>query len=123
MGVITLGINPFFTFVLCLVPRVLCGWLAGLVFQFLGRFDKTQLWSLPVCGFLTAALNTVFFVSTMMLLFGSSDYIMGMQAGAPLLTFLASFVGVNGLIEIAVCTIVSAALVKPVLALRKKGKI
>lgn len=41
-GTFLLGLNPWLTFVTCLIPRILCGWLSGLLFKALNKIDKTK---------------------------------------------------------------------------------
>ena len=104
-GAALLNINPFLTFLVCMVPRVLMGYLSGVIFQLLHRGGKTKILSFAVSSLSGAVLNTVFFVTMLMLLFGSSDYMMSMRGGMGLLSFLAAFVGINGLVEAIVAFI------------------
>lgn len=111
-GVALLNINPFLTFLVCMVPRVLMGYLSGVIFQLLHRGGKTKILSFAVSSLSGAVLNTVFFVTMLMLLFGSSDYMMSMRGGMGLLSFLAAFVGINGLVEAIVAFILGTAISK-----------
>ena len=111
-GEALLNINPFLTFLVCMVPRVLMGYLSGVIFQLLHRGGKTKILSFAVSSLSGAVLNTVFFVTMLMLLFGSSDYMMSMRGGMGLLSFLAAFVGINGLVEAIVAFILGTAISK-----------
>lgn len=111
-GAALLGINPFFTFVVCMVPRILMGYLAGLIFRVISRHDKTKILSFAVASLSGALLNTILFVGLLMLSFGSSEYMMGMRGGMDLLAFLAAFVGVNGLVEAIVAFVLGTAISK-----------
>ena len=111
-GAALLNINPFLTFLVCMVPRVLMGYLSGVIFQLLHRGGKTKILSFAVSSLSGAVLNTVFFVTMLMLLFGSSDYMMSMRGGMGLLSFLAAFVGINGLVEAIVAFILGTAISK-----------
>ena len=73
---------------------------------------KTKILSFAVSSLSGAVLNTVFFVTMLMLLFGSSDYMMSMRGGMGLLSFLAAFVGINGLVEAIVAFILGTAISK-----------
>lgn len=102
-GAALLAINPFFTFILCVIPRILVGFLSGLIFK---AFKAKN-----IASFLTASLsgpiiNTLLFVVTLILLFGSTTFILEMQGDSNLLAFLVAFVGINGLIEAAACGII-----------------
>ena len=85
-GAFVLGINPWLTFITCLVPRILCGWLSGLIFQALKKIDKTKIVSYVVASLSTALLNTIFFVGCVVLFFWNNDsFLTGMaESGMPL---------------------------------------
>lgn len=118
-GTFVLGINPWLTFITCLVPRILCGWLSGLIFQALKKIDKTKIVSYVVASLSTALLNTIFFVGCVVLFFWNNDsFLTGMaESGMPLdslWAFLVAFVGLNGLVEAIVNFIVGAGIAKVV---------
>ena len=48
-------------------------------------------------------------MSALMLLFGNSEYIMGMRGDMNVIAFILAFVGVNAIFEIAASTIVTGA--------------
>ncbi len=112
-GGVLLGINPFFTFILCMVPRILMGYLCGLIYKGINKFDRTRIISFIAASLSGAVLNTLFFIIALMLLFGNSSFIIGLQGGRSLLTFLIAFVGINGLIEAGVTFFVGTAVSKP----------
>jgi uncharacterized membrane protein len=102
-GAALLGINPFFTLILCLVPRVLAGWIPGLVFKAMsGTAAKTV--GAFISSLLAAALNTVFFVGGLLLLFGNTEYIKSF--GKTAWDVVVLLVGINALLEAIICTIV-----------------
>ena len=111
-GAMLLSINPFLTFIICFVPRVLMGWLCGIIFRAMLKCDRTKfkLWAYGVGAFSGAALNTILFVITLILLFGRTDFILSIGDTLPKL--IAAIVGLNGVIEAVVCTIVGAAVAK-----------
>ena len=45
-GAVLLGINPFGTFVVCVVSRILMGWLTGLIYKGLSKFPKMKNWKI-----------------------------------------------------------------------------
>lgn len=111
-GVLLLNANPLGCFLTCMVPRLLIGLLTGLLFRALSAVDKTKLWSFPVSTIAAAVTNTVFFVGFLLAFFGRADFItaMGPTVGA----IIWALVGVNGLVEIAVCCVLGAALSKAI---------
>ena len=76
-GAVLLELNPIYTFILTIVPRVLMGWLVGLIFRTLHRIDKTNFISFAVASLSGAVLNTVLFIGGLFLLFGNTEYIRG----------------------------------------------
>ena len=112
-GTALMGINPVFTAVLCIVPRVLVGVASALVYKALkGRSVQPNVSSL--LSFLTAAVvNTVLFVGLFILLFGRTDFYTGLEAQfatTGVIAFFAAFVGVNGIVEAVASALVGGAL-------------
>ena len=107
-GATLLSINPVFTAVLCFLPRILAGLVSGAVHKPLSAKlgKKTPCF---ITGFLSAFLNTLFFMTVLIVLFGNSDYIMGMRNGANLIVFVCTFVGINAAFEILASTLISGA--------------
>ena len=123
-GAALLSLNPFFTLLVCLLPRAAFGLLAAWLFEGL---SKTRLPSAVngavsfLCGSL---LNTVFFVGLLLALFGTSDYIASLMesTGAKnLLAFAFVFAGVNSLVEAAANAVLGAALTPALLKLKKRA--
>ncbi|MDD4189203.1 MAG: ECF transporter S component [Eubacteriales bacterium] len=109
-GTALMGINPIFTFILCMVPRILMGWFAGLIFKALYKIDKTKIISFAVASLSGALLNTVLFVGALILFFGNSSYIR--QFGDSTIAIIGVLVTVNALVEAIVCLIVGSAVSK-----------
>ena len=120
-GAALLQINPIFTFIMCLVPRVLMGYLCGIIYKALCKVKKGV--AVVVASFSAPVINTALFVASLILLFGKTDYIMGMRAGTEnIWAFLIAFVGLNGLLEIIGTTIVSPPVALAVQKAVKKFK-
>lgn len=114
-GAVLLGINPVGTFILCMVPRILMGWFTGLIFVGLKKWDKTKTISYAVANLGGPLLNTVLFMTTLILLFYNTEYIQGIASSlgtTNIFAFVAAFVGVNGLVEAGVCFVVGTAISK-----------
>ena len=118
-GTLVLSINPFLTFLMCMVPRILCGWLSGLLFRVLQKIDRTRLASYFAASLSTALLNTLLFVLSIVLLFWHNPAFVDGVAGLGLATdtlwiFIIGFVGINGVIEAVVNFIIGGAAAKVV---------
>lgn len=117
LGTTLLSINVPSTIVVCIVPRVLMGFVVGILYKALYRIFPNKIVLIAIIGFLAAAINTLFFMGTLILLFTPELKNMGVWAdGVNVFKFVAGFVGVNALIEMAVScvltTIVGGALYK-----------
>lgn len=114
-GAMLLSINPAGTFIVCLVPRVLMGWLAGLIFSGLKQSGRTKTVSYAVVNLAGPLLNTVLFMTTLLAFFYRTDYIQGIAASlgtTSVVAFAMAFVGINGLVEAGACFLVGTAISK-----------
>ena len=137
-GAMLLSINPFGTVVTCIVARLLTGFLTGLIFAALTKMNVkyyTELYkdngevffagnakrkvarttAITLSNLCCPLLNTVFFMSSLVLFFYNTEYIQGfvtaLGAANPF-NFVLLFVGVNGAIEAFTCFIIGAAVTK-----------
>ncbi len=123
-GATLLSISLVSTFIVCMVPRILMGWLAGLIFKAMKKWDKTKVISHAVTNLAGPLLNTIFFMTTLTLLFYNTEYIQGFVTalGAKnAFEFILLFVGVNGLIEALVSFVVGTAVSKAIELFTKKS--
>lgn len=106
MGAMLFSINPFLAFIQRFIPRVLDGLLIGFIYK-----GVSKLWnSYAACfitGFFSAFLNTALFMTALVLLFGSTEYVQGLMGGKNLLLFICSFVGINAVFEMIVSTVLT----------------
>lgn len=117
-GAVLLGINPFSTFIVCVVSRVLMGWLTGLIYQGLQKVKPVRKISVVIANLCGPLLNTFFFMGTLIGLFYQTEYIQGLaesMGASNALAFVVAFVGVNGVVEAAVCFVVGSAVSKALL--------
>ena len=110
--------NPFFTVILCFIPRILDGFLISLIYRAVRRFTN-ELISGSVAGFFSAFLNTVLFMSTIVFLFGNTEYVQNMMGGKNVIIFIISIIAGNAIFEMLVATIVTG----PVTAALKSAKL
>lgn len=108
MGVMLFSINPFLAFVQRFVPRALDGLLLGWIYRGLSKKAKPYV-ACAITGFLSAFLNTLFFMTALLVLFGGTEYVQGLVAGRNLLVFVCAFVGINAVAEMAAATILTGA--------------
>lgn len=121
LGSVLLTINPFLTFFNCMVPRLLMGWLCGLLYRALNRSGKDSIAAVGTASISGALMNTVFFMTSFILCFGNTEYVQNMQGGMNVFAFLVGMVGVNGVVEAVSCAVIGTAVSKPLLKFIKKG--
>lgn len=109
MGAVLFQINPFLAFVQRFVPRLLDGVLLGFIFTALRQRLKPYA-ACAITGFCSAFFNTLFFMTLLLLLFGSTDYVQELIGGRNILVFVCAFVGVNAVLEMIVSTVVTGAI-------------
>lgn len=109
-GAALLAINPFLTFLLCVPTRTLAAFLCGLLYK--GIHRKWKVPSYYIAGFSMAFLNTLFFMSMLVLCFWNADAVQtwskSLGAFNPLVFILAS-VTVNAVIEWISTTVIGGS--------------
>jgi uncharacterized membrane protein len=108
MGAVLFGINPLLAFIQRFVPRLLDGLLLGYIFRGVRKVSNTSAACL-VTGFCSAFLNTAFFMTALVLLFGNTEYIQGLMGGKNVIAFICGFVGINAVCEMISSTIITGA--------------
>ncbi len=108
MGAVLVGISPVLCFIQRFVSRVLVGVLAALVYKGLHK-RMNAYFSCMITGFSAAFFNTLFFMSSLVLLFGHTEYIQGLMAGRGVIAFIIASVGINAVVEMIVAAVVTGA--------------
>lgn len=108
MGSVLADINPFLAFIQRFVPRVLDGFLAGVIFKIAARISNVQI-SCFITGFCTALMNTIFFMFALVALFGNTTYMKEKIDGKNIIWFIITFVGINAVFEMIAATLVTGA--------------
>ena len=97
------------TAVLCLVPRILDGLLIGLLSAGLKKTRIPTAVSGAIAGFGIAFVNTVLFMSSLVILFGNTEYVKNMRADRNLVVFIIAIVSVNVIIGWVSTAVVTCA--------------
>ncbi|MBQ1350480.1 MAG: ECF transporter S component [Ruminococcus sp.] len=124
---ILLSINPFFTFLMCVVPRVICGWLPGLLFQRLPKnSEPKRLGSSALSCALVTVLNTIGFLGLMWVFFADAflnngDVIgkVGNKPAGNVFLFIFALAGINAVIEIILNLVLGTAICRALFAVTK----
>ena len=111
-GTALFAINPLFTFILTIFPRIIMGWLAGIAFTSFSKLDKTEIFSFAGASLVAPLVNTVLVTGGIILMFGNSELILGLRGGASLIYFIGMLVGINGVVEAVSTMIIATAICK-----------
>ena len=111
-GMFMVGLDPYLTAVMCFVPRIIMGFLSALLYK--GIAGKNRYAAHAVANVSGAVLNTVLFMSALILLFWKNPAFIAQMNGWGLATdnlwlFIVAFVGINGVVEAAVCAFLGTA--------------
>ena len=108
MGVVLFGINPVLAFIQRFIPRLLDGLLLGYIFRGVKKASNARLGCF-ITGFFSAFLNTLFFMTALVVLFGNTEYMQGLIGGKNIILFVCGFVGINAVCEMVSSTIITGA--------------
>ena len=120
MGAMLFGINPVLAFIQRFVPRVLDGFLLGYIFRFVRKHTNGYV-SCVVTGFFSAFLNTLFFMSSLVLLFGNTQYMQDLIGGRNVIVFICAFVGINAVFEMIASSVITGAVGSALIKARLAG--
>ncbi len=109
LGAALVSYNPFLMFVQRFVSRVLVGALAALVWSALKKTALPLYVRGAITGFSAAFFNTLFFMSLLVLFFGSTDKLAGPIAEKGVLLYIITSVGINAVVEMIVAAVVTGA--------------
>lgn len=116
-------INPLGTLFTAVVPRILEGLLCGLIFSAI-RKTKLKNASFYIASLACPLLNTLFFMTSLVVFFYPTDYIQtfatALGATNPVV-FIFLFVGLQGAIEAVVCFIAASLISRILWSALKKG--
>ena len=124
---VLLSVSPFYTFIMCVVPRVICGFVPGLLFKALPKDNEIKrLASSALCCGLTTLLNTVGFLGLMWVFFRdaflvNSDVIqkVGSQPTENVFVFIFALASINAIIEFVINLIFGTAICRAMFAVTK----
>ena len=105
MGVLLFEISPVLAFIQRFVPRLLAGLIAGFVHIGVKKLANTSV-ACFATGFAAALLNTVLFMTALVVLFGNTEYLQSLMGGKNVILFICTFVGVNAVVEMFAASLV-----------------
>ena len=113
-GTFMMNVNPVGMTVLALVPRMLMGWLCGMIYLPFGKSGKTAVRTTGtfVASLSSALLNTVLFMSTLVIFLLHNETVfpnMPDYGFGTVIAVIVAMVGVQGLLEALITTAVGGA--------------
>ncbi len=102
------GASPVLMFIHRFGSRLLDGLALGYIFRALRKQNVYV--GCAVTGFLAAFLNTLLFMSTLVWFFSGMPTMQSGMAGRAFFAYIVAAVGVNGLVEMAVSTVLTGAI-------------
>ncbi len=106
--------SPFGYTVTCFVPRILTGFIAGLVFSLFEKKGKVGIWTFGITSAMVPILNTVLFMSSYIIFYSNTSF------GGAVMSVLLTILTINFLVELLVTTIAGSAISKVVYQQVKK---
>lgn len=103
--------NPLGSLILAILPRIIIGVVAALLYRLTKRICHSDYAALPITAVVTTALHTVLVLGTMFLLFSHHP----LMAGQEVKMVFTSVVALNGLIEMGSALVLVTAICRPLL--------
>lgn len=116
-GAVLFNMNPLGAILTTVPTRILMGLLIGLLFRFLKGRLKNENLRYILSSLAGALLNTLLFMSVLMLFYYRSDFFrdiaatLGTKSALP---FVVAFVGIQGAVEAVVCAVLGTAVSRAV---------
>ena len=109
LGAALVSVSPVLMFIQRFVSRVLVGVLAAVIYRAMGKTRAPLYIRGLVTGFSAAFFNTLFFMTLLVLFFGSTEKLAGPIAEKGVLMYIITSVGINAVVEMAVAAVVTGA--------------
>jgi len=97
------------TLIMCFVPRILIGVVAGLLFNFISRYDTKRFLAIGISAVAASVTHTLLVLGMLWAFFSA----------IPFSAVFGTIIGLNGSIEIILAGIIAIAVCKPLLKILK----
>ncbi len=112
----------FWSLVICFVPRILIGVVAGYVFILVKKLDKTAVIACIAAGLCGSLVNTILVMGGSYLFFASEYAAVKETTIEGLLKLIIGVITFNGVIEAIVAAVIAAAVAKPLMVIFSKKR-
>jgi uncharacterized membrane protein len=112
----------FWSLVICFVPRILIGVVAGYLYRWIQKIDKSKIAACTLAGIFGSLTNTILVMGGIYLFFGK-EYAQAKEiAFNTLLKVIGGVIAVNGVLEAVVAAVIATLVARPLLSiLGKRG--
>lgn len=124
MGSALFGVSAINTFLLCVIPRIICGWMAGVFYDLLSKIDKTGFVPQIAAAVVCPLFNFILFILGLSLLFGQTPYLLNLQTqmNASGIGFYFALGGMNLLYELLASVVLTTGISTLILKFKKRNK-
>ena len=112
----------FWSLVICFVPRILIGVVAGLLFQWTQKWDRTKVLACVISGIAGSMVNTILVMFGIYIFFGQQYAAAKEIAFDTLLTVIGGVIALNGVIEAVVAALIATFVARPLLTILNKKR-
>lgn len=125
MGSALFGVSAVNTFLLCVIPRVICAWMAGVFYDLLSKIDKTGFVPQIAAAVVCPIFNFILFMLGLSLLFGQTPYLLNMQTqmNASGIGFYFALGGMNLLYELLASVVLTTGISTLILKFKNRNKV
>lgn len=125
MGSTLFGVSAVNTFLLCVIPRVICAWMAGVFYDLLSKIDKTGFVPQIAAAVVCPIFNFILFMLGLSLLFGQTPYLLNMQTqmNASGIGFYFALGGMNLLYELLASVVLTTGISTLILKFKNRNKV
>lgn len=125
MGSALFGVSAINTFMLCVIPRVICGWMAGVFYDLLSKIDKTGFVPQIAAAVVCPLFNFILFMLGLSLLFGQTPYLLNLQTqmNASGIGFYFALGGMNLLYELLASVVFTTGISTLILKFKNRNKV
>lgn len=102
--------NPLGSIFLCIVPRIVLGIVAALIFRAIMRYTKNSIVSAGIAAAFATFLHSAMVLLSLSIIFSAF----------PLKEVIAIIIGINCIVEVVAAIVISVALVKPLMLMWRR---
>ncbi len=110
----------FFSLIICFVPRILIGIVAGYAYILVKKIDKTSVFACIAAGLAGSMTNTILVMGGSYLFFASEYAAVKQTSIEGLLKLIIGVITFNGVVEAIVAAVIAAVVAKPLMVIFKK---